>query len=168
MPLFPDPWQRRSLFEFPGSTVAGPRQFLTSIIGSLQSWNSRVRPCLVLRNRNPLASWVVHRVSGHLSSCIWNLWLYLEDVTGGVGNPSWCDFILRVIYKEVPRHQDLRWVDGEIGVFQNVAVPMMLPLEFRCETSIFLRCDGKVGIPFQTKQGNRTSCRDQEGRRGSD
>ena len=28
--------------------------------------------------------------------------------------------------------------------------------------------DGKVGIPFQTKQGNRPSCRDQEGRRGSD
>ena len=82
MPLFPDPWQRRSLFEFPGSTVAGPRQFLTSIIGSLQSWNSRVRPCLVLRNRNPLASWVVHRVSGHLSSCIWNLRLFLEDSTG--------------------------------------------------------------------------------------
>ena len=29
-------------------------------------------------------------------------------------------------------------------------------------------CDRKVGIPFQTKQGNRPSCLNQEGRRGSD
>ena len=59
-------------------------------------------------------------------------------------------------------------MDGEIGVFQNVAQPSRLPLEFQCETDLLLRCDGKVGIPFQKKQGNRPSCRDQEGRRGSD
>ena len=29
-------------------------------------------------------------------------------------------------------------------------------------------CDRKVGIPIQTKQGNRPSCLFQEGRRGSD
>ena len=28
--------------------------------------------------------------------------------------------------------------------------------------------DGKVGIPFKTKQGNPRSCQDQEGRRDSD
>ena len=59
-------------------------------------------------------------------------------------------------------------MDQEIGVFQNVAQHMKLPLEFQCETGLLLRCDGKVGIPFQKKQGNRPSCRDQEGRRGSD
>ena len=57
---------------------------------------------------------------------------------------------------------------GEIGVFQNVAPPTRLRLEFLHETGLILRCDGKVGNPFQTKQGNRPSCRDQEGRRGSD
>ena len=31
-----------------------------------------------------------------------------------------------------------------------------------------LRCAGKVGNPLQTKQGNRPSCRDQEGIRGSE
>ena len=31
-----------------------------------------------------------------------------------------------------------------------------------------LRCAGKVEKAFQTKQVNRPSCRDQEGRRGSD
>ena len=40
-------------------------------------------------------------------------------------------------------------------------------LEFPRETSIILRCAVKVGKPLQTKQGNRPSCRDQEGRRRS-
>src|SRR5574337_587000 len=31
-----------------------------------------------------------------------------------------------------------------------------------------LRCDRKVGNPFQTKQGSRPSCPDQEGRKGSE
>ena len=31
-----------------------------------------------------------------------------------------------------------------------------------------LRCTGKGGNPFKTKQGNRPSCLDQEGRRGPD
>ena len=44
-------------------------------------------------------------------------------------------------------------MDQEIGVFQNVAQHMKLPLEFQCETGLLLRCDGKVGIPIQTKQG---------------
>ena len=58
--------------------------------------------------------------------------------------------------------------DQEIRVFQNVALPMMLHLVFLRVTGLILRCDREVGIPFQTKQGNRPSCRDQEGRRGSD
>ena len=41
-------------------------------------------------------------------------------------------------------------------------------LEFPCETGLILRCTGKAGNPFQTTQGNRLSCRDQEGRTGSD
>ena len=58
-------------------------------------------------------------------------------------------------------------MDGEIGVFRNVARHTRLPLEFQCETGLLLKWDMKVDIPFQTKQGNRPSCRDQEGR-GSD
>ena len=41
-------------------------------------------------------------------------------------------------------------------------------LEFPRETSLILRCAGKARNPFQTTQGNRLSCRDQEGRRGSE
>ena len=40
--------------------------------------------------------------------------------------------------------------------------------EFRRETGLILRCNRKVGHPFQTKQRSRPSCRDQEGRRGSE
>ena len=56
----------------------------------------------------------------------------------------------------------------EIGVFGNVAPRTRQRLEFLRETGLILRWDGKVGKPFQTKQWNRPSCRDQEGRRGSE
>ena len=58
--------------------------------------------------------------------------------------------------------------DREIGVFQHVAPPTRLRLEFSRETGLILRHAGKSGNPFQTKQGNRPSFRDQEERKGSD
>src|SRR5574337_1149452 len=56
----------------------------------------------------------------------------------------------------------------EIGVLWNVEPPTRPRLECRRETGLILRCDRKVGNPFQTKQGSRPSCPDQEGRRGSE
>ena len=44
----------------------------------------------------------------------------------------------------------------------------MAGLEFPPETGLILSCTRKAGNPFQRKQGNRLSCRDPEGRRGSD
>ena len=41
-------------------------------------------------------------------------------------------------------------------------------LEFPPETGLILRCTWKAGNPFLRRQGNRLSCRDQEGRSGSD
>lgn len=41
-----------------------------------------VRSPFVLTHENLLASRVVRGVSGLLSMCIWNLWLFLEDATG--------------------------------------------------------------------------------------
>src|SRR5574339_408272 len=58
--------------------------------------------------------------------------------------------------------------DREIGVLRNVEAPTRPRLECRRETGLILRCDRKVGNPFQTKQGSRPSCPDQEGRRGSE
>ena len=45
-------------------------------------------------------------------------------------------------------------MDQEIGVFRNVAPPTRLRLKFLLKTGLILRCDEKVSIPFQTKQGN--------------
>ena len=58
--------------------------------------------------------------------------------------------------------------DREIRVFQNVAPPTRLCLEYPHETGLILMCAGKVGNPFQTKQGNRPSYPDHEGRKVSD
>ena len=55
--------------------------------------------------------------------------------------------------------------DREIGVLRNVEPPTRPRLECLRETGLILRCDRKVGNPFQTKQGSRPSCPDQEGKR---
>ena len=70
--------------------------------------------------------------------------------------------------KRCPGFEILSRADREIWVFQNVAPPTRLRLEFLCETDLIQKYDEKVGKPFQTKQGNRPSFRHQEGRRGSD
>ena len=84
----------------------GSSPFLTPIAGSLQSWDSRVRLRLGLKHATPLASRVVHGVTGHLSSCIWNLWVFPDDAWG-VSAPSYCDFIHRVAFEEVSGHRVL-------------------------------------------------------------
>ena len=48
--------------------------------------------------------------------------------------------------------------DREIGVLRNVEAPTRPRLECRRQTGLILRCDRKVGNPFQTKQGSRPSC----------
>ena len=100
--------------------------------------------------------------------------LYLEPA-GFSGRCTGVSVPLRVVTSSTGLHSKrcpcigfLSRVDREIWVFLNVAPPTRLRLEFLHETSLILRCDGKVGIPFQKKQGNRPSCRDQEGKRGSD
>ena len=67
----------------------GSSPFLTRIAGSLQSWDRRVRPSLVCRNGTPLPSRVVHGVTGHLSSCVWNLRVFPDDARG-----CQCPFVL--------------------------------------------------------------------------
>ena len=80
--------------------------FQTPMAGSLQSWDRRGRPRLGLRHGIPLDSRGVHGVTGHLSSCIWNLWVFPDDAWG-VSAPSCCDFIHRVAFEEVSGHRVL-------------------------------------------------------------
>ena len=87
---------------------------------------------------------------------------------GGVSAPSFCAFPHRVAFKEVSGH----WVHfkSEPGNRGRSAcgTTHVAHLELPRETSIILRCAGKAGNTFHTKQGNRLSCREQAERWGSD
>ena len=86
----------------------------------------------------------------------------------GESLPLRVDFIHRVEFQEVSGIGFLSRAYREIGVLQNVEPATRPRLECRRETGPILRCDRKFGNPFQTKQGSRPSCPDQEGRRGSE
>ena len=82
--------------------------------------------------------------------------------TGFLDNARGCQgpFVLQLhpqgcIRKRCPGIGFLSRVDREIRVLPNVAPPTRLRLEFLHETGLILNCDGKVGKPFQTMQGNR-------------
>ena len=84
----------------------GSSPFLTLIAGSLQSWDRRVRPRLVRKNGPPLASRVIHGVTGNLSNCVWNLRVFPDDARG-FSAPSCCAFFHRVVFEEVSGHRVL-------------------------------------------------------------
>ena len=119
-----------------------------------------------MRHGTPLASRGLPRERGHLSSCIWNLGFFSDDARA-----SHCPFVLTSFTgwssERCPGIGSLSRGDRKIGVLRNVEAPTSPRLECRRETGLILRCDQKVGNPFQTQQGSRPSCRDQEGRRDS-
>ena len=87
---------------------------------------------------------------------------------GGVSAPSCCAFIHRVAFEEVSGHRVLIKSGPENRGRSARGTSHVASLEFPPETGLILRCARKAGNPFQTTQGNRLSCRDQEGRRGSE
>ena len=93
---------------------------------------------------------------------------FFQTMHGGVSDPSFCIFIHRVSFEEVSGHRVLM-KSGLGNRGRSACGPTHVArLEFARETGVILRCAGKAGNPFQTTQGNRLSCRDQEGRRGSE
>ena len=87
---------------------------------------------------------------------------------GDVSTPSCCAFIHRFAFEEVPGHRVLiKSRPGNRGR-SACGTSHVARLEFPRETGLILRCAGKAVSPFQTTQGNRLSCPDQEVRRGSD
>ena len=93
---------------------------------------------------------------------------FFQTMPGGGSAPSCCVFIHRVAFEEVSGHHVL--MKSGLGNRGRSAfgTTHVARLEFPRETGLILRCAGKARNPFQTTQGNRLSCRDQEGRRGSD
>ena len=119
-----------------------------------------------MRHGTPPASRDVPGERGRLSSCIWNLGFFPNDARKN------CPFVLTSFTgwssERCPGIGFLSRGDREIGVLRNVEPPTRPRLECLRETGLILRCDRKVGNPFQTKQGSRPSCPDQEGRKGSE
>ena len=101
-----------------------------------------------------------------MSSCMWNLQNFPKDARVCRAPPC-CAFIQRDAFEEVYGHRVLINSGPGNGVFPHVAPPTRLHLQFPRETGLILRCAGKIGNTFQTKQENRHSCCNQEGRRGS-
>ena len=87
---------------------------------------------------------------------------------GVVSAPSCFAFTHRFAFEEVSGHRVL--IKSQLGNWGRSAcgTTHVAVLEFPRETGLILRCAGKAGKPFHTKQGNWLFCRDQEGRRGSD
>ena len=93
---------------------------------------------------------------------------FFQTMHGGVSDPSFCVFIHRVAFEEVSGHRVL--MNSGLGNRGRSAfgTTHVASLEFPHETGLILRCAGKVGNPFETKQWNRPSYRDQERRKASD
>ena len=93
---------------------------------------------------------------------------FFRTTHGGVSAPSNGNFTHRVAFEEVSGH----WVLIQSGLGNRgrsaCGTTHGACLEFPREAGLILRCAGKAGNPFQNTQGNRLSCRDEEGRRGSD
>ena len=120
-----------------------------------------------LRNGTLLTSRVVHWVTDDLLSCVWNLRVFVDDA-------RWCQslFVLCLhpqgcLRRGVRASGSYQERTGRLGRSAR-GTSQVASLEFPPETGLILRCTRKAGNPFQRKQGNRLSCRDQEGRRGSD
>ena len=75
--------------------------------------------------------------------------------------PSCCAFTHRVAFEEVSGHRVLIKSGPENRGRSARGTSHMASLEFPPETGLILRCTRKAGNPFQRKQGNRLSCRDQ-------
>ena len=90
----------------------------------------------------------------------------LQRLHGALSLPSCCELILGVTFELSQGNEALCRVDGDIGVFLNGSMTPGVPLEFQGETGLLLSCDGNIGIPLQTKQGNGPSSQEEEWKTG--
>ena len=120
-----------------------------------------------LRKGTPLAPRVVQGASGPSSSCVRNPRVFPDDARGCQCRLGLCLHPQGCLRRGVRHRILLKCGPGNRG---RLACGPTHVAHFKCprETGLLLRCARKAGNPFQTTQGNRLSCRDQEGRRVSD
>ena len=120
-----------------------------------------------LRKGTPLASRVVQGATGPSSSCVWNPRVFPDDARGCQCCLGLCLHPQGCLRRGVRHRVLLKSGSGNRGR-SACGTTHVAHFKCPCETGLLLRCAGKAGNPFQTTQGNRLSCRDQERRRGSD
>ena len=120
-----------------------------------------------LRKGTPLASRVAQGFSGPSSSCVWNPRVFADDARGCQCCLGLCLHPQGCLRRGVRHRVLLKRGSGNRGR-SACGTTHVSHFKCPCETGLLLWCAGKAGNPFQTTQGNRLSCRDQERRRGSD
>ena len=138
--------------------------YAESLVDDLQLLQAAYKIC----NRNPLGSAAGYGSSFPLNRQMTTDLRAFPTMQEGVRPLRFVPSSTGLPSKRCPSIGFLSRADTEIGVFRRVAPTTRLRLEFPRETGLILRCAGKVRNPFQTKQGNRPSRRDQEGIRGSE
>ena len=93
---------------------------------------------------------------------------FFRTTHGDVSAPSNGNFTHRVAFEQVSGHRVLIQSGLRNRGRSACGTTHGARLEFPPEAGLILRCAGKAGNPFQNTRGNRLSCRDEEGRRGSD
>ena len=131
----------------------GSSSFLTPIAGSLQSGDRRVRPLLGVRNGTSLASRVVQGVTGHLTSCMWKLWIFPDDARG-----CQCPFVLCLHPQDCLRRGV--WASGsyqegtgKLGSFRMWHHPRGSVSNFLVRTASSLGAMGRSGSPSRHSRG---------------
>ena len=114
------------------------------------------------RNVTSLASRVVLRVTGHLSTCVWKLQVFLDDAWG-FQSPFVLNLHPLVAFEEVSGNRiPIKSRLGNRGLSSCGTTHEALSQIPSSDRPV------KVGSHFQTNQGNRPSCRDKEERSGPD
>ena len=70
------------------------------------------------------------------------------------GLPSCRELIPCVTFQLLQGTEAFSLVDGDMGVFSNGSTTPGVLLEFQGETSLLLRGNSNIRIPFPMKQGN--------------
>ena len=136
----------------------------------LPEWSWR-NPCIHVENQALVLTWRVCTPQPSGASLAVDgspPWALLPLSTPGSGELPSSNHWDRVAFEEVSGHRVLIKSGPENRCRSARGPSHMASLEFPPETGLILRCTRKAGNPFQRKQGNRLSCRDQEGRTGSD
>ena len=89
---------------------------------------------------------------------------FSRGATGASDLPSCCEGKFGVPLESKQGNQDLARTEGDLSILSTCGRIFHGSSQVTIgETGFILRCEGKVGIPLESEQGNRPSTRDEVG-----